>query len=241
VQNLHCRWTQIPDVSGQKLPDDFGQIKQSATGSPKLWNEYIAKLKSQLREGEQLKYITMRGKKAPWRKQEMEVITDQRNISGWINQKFSWNRLVLTLFPMRPSCFSCCFTSYKRPGDLTLADFWNFENAGIELDDTNGVSLVLVNSQKGAELFEQAKEQLHVVESNKKACWQIHLEFPNNKPSGYSKFWKDYEKKGAEYTLQKYTKGSAMNKLIRFVSPMLRKLGLYTLIAQLYYKIGKRK
>jgi hypothetical protein len=31
VQNLHCRWTQIPDVSGQKLPDDFGQIKQSAT------------------------------------------------------------------------------------------------------------------------------------------------------------------------------------------------------------------
>jgi hypothetical protein len=48
VQNLHCRWTQIPDVSGQKLPDDFGQIKQSATAYFVLFMQIIRFLRRKI-------------------------------------------------------------------------------------------------------------------------------------------------------------------------------------------------
>ena len=170
----------------------------------------------------------------------MEIKTNRRRISKYVNKKFSWNRLFLSLYVLRPSCFACKFTSYKRPADLTLADFWNFENSGIDLNDKNGVSLVLLNSEKGERLFREIENQLNIANSDKKSSWQIHLEFPNNMPSKRTAFWRDYREKGVEETLKKYTKGSLVNKIIRKVSPILRKLGLYTCIAQLHHKITKR-
>lgn len=208
--------------------------------SPRLWKEYIIQLKKVLREGEYLRYISMRSKKNGWRHQEMDVITNQRNISQYINQKFSWNRFFRSLFITRPSCFRCKFTSYKRCGDLTLADYWNYENARLPLDDKNGVSLVLVNSQKGKELFEMVKKDLQVACSTKRDCWQIHLQFPNNEPSRRKQFWSDYEKLDITSVLNRYTKGSAMNKLIRAVSPVLRRAGLYTLVARIHHKISRK-
>jgi len=115
-----------------------------------------------------------------------------------------------------------------------------FENAEIDLDDTNGISLVLVNSEKGKYILDQVVEQLQIAKSDKKRCWQIHLEFPNNAPNGRGKFWKEYWKKGANKALKKYTKGSLMNRFIRKVSPILRKLGLYTIVAKVHHMIGKR-
>ena len=208
--------------------------------SPKLWGEYVELLKKQLEKDEKIEYISMRSKQNGWRKQEMVVKTNQRELSPFVNRGFSWNRLFLSLYLTRPSCFSCKFTSFKRPGDLTLADYWNFENAGIDMDDTNGVSIVLVNSEKGEKLFEQVRECLNITESDKKRCWQIHLEFPNNAPSNRSKFWKEYHKLGTEKTLKKYAKGSLMNRFIRIVSPVLRKLGLYTWVAKVHHIISKR-
>lgn len=208
--------------------------------SPRVWNDYVNELKKQLREEETIRYISMRSKRGGWRHQEMDVLTNQRNISSYINQKFSWNRLFLSLYLTRSSCFDCKFTSYKRCADLTLADYWNYENAGLPLDDKNGVSLVLVNTEKGNKLFEEAKKELQIAPSTKEACWQIHLEFPNNKPKKREKFWQDYEEMEKADVLKKYTKGSAINKLIRSVSPMLRKLGLYTLAAKIHHGLGRK-
>jgi len=208
--------------------------------SPRVWEDYIKLLEKQLESNEQISYINMRGKDGGWRNQEMVVRTDKRDLSQFINKEFSWNRLYRTLYITRSSCYSCKFTSYKRPSDLTLADFWNFENAEIDLDDTNGISLVLVNSEKGKYILDQVVEQLQIAKSDKKRCWQIHLEFPNNAPNGRGKFWKEYWKKGANKALKKYTKGSLMNRFIRKVSPILRKLGLYTIVAKVHHMIGKR-
>lgn len=209
--------------------------------SPGIWMQYIQELRKQLRDGESIRYISMRSKRGEWRRQEMDVVTNQRNISKYVNEKFSWNRFFRSFVLTRLSCFDCKFTSYKRCSDLTLADYWNYENAGLSLDDTNGVSLVLVNTEKGERLFEAAKSDLQIAKSTKEACWQIHLEFPNNEPKKRQKFWHDYENMEIGKVLRKYTKGSAMNKLIRFVSPFLRKLGLYTLAAKIHHAIGRKK
>ena len=60
----------------------------------------------------------------------------------------------------RPSCYTCQFSSLKRPSDITLADFW-----GIKDFDSNrkynGVSLIIVNTIKGRQMFEAIKDDLY--------------------------------------------------------------------------------
>jgi len=55
---------------------------------------------------------------------------------------------------MRLSCHDCKFRKISRVSDITLGDFWGIEksekNPNLEL----GTSVVLLNSQKGKELFE---------------------------------------------------------------------------------------
>ena len=59
---------------------------------------------------------------------------------------------------MRPSCAECRFKEFPRIADITIGDFW-----GIELTEEEckyGLSLVMLNSEKGRELFDMAKESL---------------------------------------------------------------------------------
>lgn len=54
-----------------------------------------------------------------------------------------------------PSCTRCRYANLKRPGDLTLGDFWGIQKLIPNfLRPQVGVSEVLVNTKKGQELFE---------------------------------------------------------------------------------------
>lgn len=49
----------------------------------------------------------------------------------------------------RESCYYCKFANKNRVGDITLADYWGIQKFHPEFFDENGVSLVLVNTEKG--------------------------------------------------------------------------------------------
>ena len=59
----------------------------------------------------------------------------------------------------RPSCFTCLYATPKRVSDITIGDFWGLKSNKI-LDINNGVSLTLVNTEKGTEIFECVKDKL---------------------------------------------------------------------------------
>ncbi len=58
---------------------------------------------------------------------------------------------------MRPSCARCRFRTVRRPSDITLADFWGVGLSDPNLDTEKGTSMVMINSSKGSELFENIK------------------------------------------------------------------------------------
>lgn len=62
---------------------------------------------------------------------------------------------------IRPSCGDCSFKGVPRQGDITLADFWGIDKS---LDDDKGISMVLLNSERGIKLFERVKNNLIVYE-----------------------------------------------------------------------------
>ena len=61
----------------------------------------------------------------------------------------------------RESCFSCRFARKERISDITIGDFWKLKSDIIK-NPEKGVSLVLVNSDKGTELFNQVKEEITI-------------------------------------------------------------------------------
>lgn len=60
---------------------------------------------------------------------------------------------------IRPCCGDCRFKGTPRQSDVTFADFWGIEK---ELDDDQGTSMLLVNSQKGRRYFEKVRMNMEV-------------------------------------------------------------------------------
>nr|WP_177296152.1 Coenzyme F420 hydrogenase/dehydrogenase, beta subunit C-terminal domain [uncultured Blautia sp.] len=204
--------------------------------SPLVWKEYLQYIQTEVLKGKALKMISMRGKKVKWQKQEMECATECGDESAVINKKASWNKLYSTTYATRKSCFSCPFTGYERNGDITVADYWNIENAGVGIDYKEGVSLLLINTKKGREWFEQCKMDLNYERSDKKSSWQIHLERQLPAAGKRSVFWQEFES-DPHKTVQKYSKGSLFNHITRAISPLLRKIGLYTIAVRILTKV----
>lgn len=62
----------------------------------------------------------------------------------------------------REACYSCQYRTLPRKTvDITIGDFWGIVGES-NYDNFQGISVVLVNTSKGEELFEQAKPCLYV-------------------------------------------------------------------------------
>lgn len=55
---------------------------------------------------------------------------------------------------LRPSCYRCPARKGRSGSDLTIADYWHLKKTLPDFDDNTGVGLVLVNTAKGARLFD---------------------------------------------------------------------------------------
>lgn len=93
---------------------------------------------------------------------------------------------------LRPSCYECPYKSTMHPGDITIADYWGIENAAPEFDDNKGVSLVLVNNQKGEHIFENIQESLTWKATRIEDSMQPPLVSPFPEPKERKQFWDDF-------------------------------------------------
>lgn len=79
-----------------------------------------------------------------------------------------WRDLYLKAFftalLFRNSCYLCPYATEKRVGDLTFGDFWGIQDADMQQKLKKGVSLVLVNQEKGRYLLTQISTSLHLRE-----------------------------------------------------------------------------
>ena len=105
----------------------------------------------------------------------------------------------------RRSCGECHFTNLQRPSDLTLADFWGWEKVDTSFNaDDKGVSLVLVNTAKGKELFDAVKHQMNYIQTDTTKCLQHNLQYPSEIHPLRDSFERDYQKHGLVYVAKKY-------------------------------------
>lgn len=80
---------------------------------------------------------------------------DDSSVSSDIFKNLFYGHTIL-----RPCCYQCPYKSIQHPGDITIADYWGIEKAAPGFSDNKGGSLVLINNERGEELFEKVKNGL---------------------------------------------------------------------------------
>lgn len=65
----------------------------------------------------------------------------------------------------RESCYGCKYAGGSRQGDFTMGDYWGIEKAHPEVETRNGVSVLLVNTEKGMALMPELSEFLSLTQS----------------------------------------------------------------------------
>jgi len=171
--------------------------------SPLIWEEYKELLERE--NGGKLVSVQFRSKKDGWSRANSNrgfLFTIDR--SSEIQEDDRFYQLFFKVGAItRPSCSKCRFTDIHRASDLTIADYWGIEKYSPEWFDPLGVSVILVNSSKGAFLFDQFREELVEEERPKDESLneQNRLREPAQFPENRSLFWEDYRRFGFEYVI----------------------------------------
>lgn len=124
----------------------------------------------------------------------------------------------------RHSCGKCHFANTKRPSDITIADYWGWEKTDRNINkDDKGVSLILVNTEKGRELFEKVKDRMTVIPAKIENCMQPNLQHPSVIHPKRMLFEEEYTQNGFEYVINKY-RDSTIKKYWRKIKHRIKKL-----------------
>ncbi len=126
-----------------------------------LWTKYLnfTKQKYNLSEIEKVEF---RSKKKGWHEFIISIIDKkgQKFISK--NEQDGFFRMFFSNKILNKSCYECKLRSTLNYTDIRLGDYW-----GAEYDlDTEGVSAVVLVTEKGKEIFEKLKNEIKIKESN---------------------------------------------------------------------------
>lgn len=125
-----------------------------------VWEKYYG----QNLKGKHLVSMNMRSKDSGWKyynysfkyefKDEIQLVHNGKELymKGYLENLYT-----------KPACCNCMYKSYSNESDITLGDFWGVDKVHPEIDDTNGVSSVIVNTEKGNQLLENLMMDANVL------------------------------------------------------------------------------
>lgn len=177
--------------------------------SPMVWKDYLIYCEKKY-GGKVTEVEFINKKRFGWKAHKESV---------WINGKEYDNVIFTHLFRdhniLRPACYECPYKSIEHPGDITIGDAWGIDKVNPEFNDNKGVSLVLINSDKGKCLLQKTYNDIDKIEINVCDYIQTPLIRPYEKPCTREKFWKQYKNKGFSYIVSNYVELSWHKKIIR--------------------------
>jgi hypothetical protein len=145
-----------------------------------------------------------------------------------VNQPFFTNEYMqgfLRNIYLRPSCYACSARSGKSGADITLGDFWGIENYLPEFDDDKGVSLVMVQTEKGATYFNALR--CDRIEANYERALAGNPSIEKNaycNPKYRRLFWQSKDKINNISRIISKMKPSLLRRYIGYAKRVIRKL-----------------
>ena len=166
--------------------------------SPYVWRDFLVYLEK--KHGSEICYVNFRDKEVyGWHdhKETFKFV----NGGGKMNFSFLFYRHII----FRHSCGKCHYTNTQRPSDVTIADFWGWEKTAPDFNkDDKGVSLILVNTEKGRRLLDLAKKDLDMFPARLEDCMQPNMQQPTRIHPARMKFEQLYARKGFLAAMKRY-------------------------------------
>ena len=200
--------------------------------APNIWHDYLEYLK--FKHSNNIKTANFRNKqKFGWRiPKETYLLEEGDEITETGFLSLFYSKLII-----RESCFQCKFCNTRRTGDITIGDFWGCEKINPDLaNDEKGVSLILCNTLKGAEILEEVRNSSQNVMFGVSLdnALQPNLKSPTLRPDNRTFFEADYKKHGFMFVFKKYgaigwrhKMTCIVNKLIHAPRFLARKIRYY--------------
>lgn len=167
--------------------------------TPLMYEENLKRIEN--KEQKKIAAVNFRDKKFGWHS-HIETYTFEDNTT---QSEAYYAELFYTHIALRECCYRCKYTDfYKKPADITMADFWGIEKILPDWEDDNkGISLAAIHSEKGLALLKETS--LDFCEVSPESVLDKNRKGAIRKPRIYDPFWEDYFQKGYEYSLKKYT------------------------------------
>ena len=195
-----CQTAGLNSYIGKKLRENLYLVDIVCHGvpGPFIWRDYLAYLER--KHGDKICWVNFRDKQLYGWTAHHESF---KFVNGGGKMTFTYTFYKHIMF--RHSCGVCPYTNTRRPSDITLADFWGWEKTDPTFNaDDKGVSLVLINTEKGRKLFEAVKDNMNIIPVKLEDCLQPNLQHPSIIHPKRMAFERDYARKGFEYVMKKY-------------------------------------
>lgn len=205
-------------VKKQNLPDSRLLVVDficHGAASQLVFSDYIAYCEQ--KAGKQILTHIFRSKDKDWGSHyEKNVFAD-----GTENGKGAVVQMNVNIFrssyTLCKACFRCQFADIKRVSDITMGDFWGIEKSHPDRFDKTGVSVLLVNTPKGA-AFSEKLSDLILFDAKLQDLKQWNIYHPTKEPKSVEEFWKMYHKRGFLPTIKHFCGLRWYRRLIRFIS-----------------------
>ena len=223
--------------------------------SPLLWAKYIENLEKT--HNSKVVYIKDKNKELGWRQLCTKIVFENGEALYETRYENSFRRCYMELgVGARPSCYKCKFKGFPRISDITIADFWGVEKfLPKEFDNDLGTSLIMCNSQRGLDYFDdEVKKYLKVIpvslESTLGGNPALTKPFSPAVPFDRSVFYNELKSGDIKEVVERYLnlykggqkKVSCRKKVLRLFGFMLRswkvsRFNLYTFYQNIYYNL----
>lgn len=139
--------------------------------SPDVWRRYIQYRSEQDAQGERPISINLRSKETGWAGYSIHFDYASGKTYSMPNSRDPYLRCFVKDLCLRPSCYACKFKGIDRCSDFTLGDYWGVWSQLPELDDNQGISIVLLHSEKAQKLWQRLLPNMKVVQVDVAQCF----------------------------------------------------------------------
>ena len=118
-----------------------------------VWQHYLDYIAGN--NGQKPVSVNYRHKQYGWLRYGLEILfADGKRFFQEYTEN-SYMKVFLRDYCLRESCYNCVVKETGPVSDLTIGDFWGIKNVYPEIERSMGVSLAIIHTEKGQQLFER--------------------------------------------------------------------------------------
>jgi len=194
--------------------------------TPKAWRSFVSEKEESV--GRRIVAVNFRDKSTGWRKVHYRIVYDDSSEEVEYIGRNVFHASYLRGLLSRTSCGTCRYARIPRIADITLADFWKYDGTKFAATAEDGVSLVVVNSEKGERLVAASRVFLDTEPTSEATVVAScrHLRLPPKESAQRRAFLDELAAKGCHAAARRFlgptTKPSVARRLVQGISKFFR-------------------